>query len=141
MDFISSILLSIGAFFGFNKAPEEPVHPPSSNIIMEDKKTTESTVNEPSGSIGGSDLESGQSAVFSDPKPVAESDNIVKSEITGVATNIQTMIVAGGCFWCVESDLEKVPGVIGVVSGYSGETLRTRPTLLMAPAVTVKWWR
>ncbi|MCA9355231.1 peptide-methionine (R)-S-oxide reductase MsrB [Candidatus Kaiserbacteria bacterium] len=87
---------------------------------MEDKKTTESTVNEPSGSIGGSDLESGQSAVFSDPKPVAESDNIVKSEITGVATNIQTMIVAGGCFWCVESDLEKVPGVIGVVSGYSG---------------------
>lgn len=32
----------------------------------------------------------------------------------------QTMVVAGGCFWCVESDLEKVPGVIEVVSGYSG---------------------
>lgn len=27
---------------------------------------------------------------------------------------------AGGCFWCVESDLEKVAGVIEVVSGYSG---------------------
>ncbi len=27
---------------------------------------------------------------------------------------------AGGCFWCVESDLEKVPGVVTVVSGYSG---------------------
>jgi peptide-methionine (S)-S-oxide reductase len=27
---------------------------------------------------------------------------------------------AGGCFWCTESDLQKVPGVISVVSGYSG---------------------
>lgn len=30
----------------------------------------------------------------------------------------QTMIVAGGCFWCVESDFEKVEGVSEVVSGY-----------------------
>jgi peptide-methionine (S)-S-oxide reductase len=28
--------------------------------------------------------------------------------------------VAGGCFWCVEADFEKIPGVIGVVSGYTG---------------------
>jgi len=27
---------------------------------------------------------------------------------------------AGGCFWCTESDLQKVPGVISVVSGYTG---------------------
>ena len=27
---------------------------------------------------------------------------------------------AGGCFWCVESDLEKVTGVVQAVSGYSG---------------------
>jgi methionine-S-sulfoxide reductase len=27
---------------------------------------------------------------------------------------------AGGCFWCTESDLQKVPGVINVVSGYTG---------------------
>jgi len=33
-----------------------------------------------------------------------------------------TMLVAGGCFWCVEADLEKTPGVIEVVSGYSGGT-------------------
>ena len=27
---------------------------------------------------------------------------------------------AGGCFWCVESGFEKVPGVIEAISGYSG---------------------
>lgn len=28
-------------------------------------------------------------------------------------------IFAGGCFWCVESDFEKLPGVISAVSGYT----------------------
>jgi peptide methionine sulfoxide reductase msrA/msrB len=28
--------------------------------------------------------------------------------------------LAGGCFWCTESDLEKVPGVAKVISGYTG---------------------
>lgn len=36
-------------------------------------------------------------------------------------------IVAGGCFWCVESDFEKVAGVSGVVSGYTGGA-RQNPT-------------
>lgn len=27
---------------------------------------------------------------------------------------------AGGCFWCTEADFEKVPGVVRVVSGYTG---------------------
>jgi peptide-methionine (S)-S-oxide reductase len=27
---------------------------------------------------------------------------------------------AGGCFWCVEADFEKVPGVISATSGYTG---------------------
>lgn len=31
-----------------------------------------------------------------------------------------TAIFAGGCFWCVESDFEHLPGVIEAVSGYSG---------------------
>ncbi|MBO6756493.1 MAG: peptide-methionine (S)-S-oxide reductase MsrA [Roseibium sp.] len=34
----------------------------------------------------------------------------------------ETAIFAGGCFWCVESDLEKLPGVRDVVSGYGGGT-------------------
>ncbi|WP_192891936.1 peptide-methionine (R)-S-oxide reductase MsrB [Vibrio bathopelagicus] len=31
--------------------------------------------------------------------------------------------LAGGCFWCTESDLEKLPGVTDVISGYSGGEL------------------
>lgn len=32
----------------------------------------------------------------------------------------ETAIFAGGCFWCVESDFDKVPGVLSTVSGYTG---------------------
>ncbi len=32
----------------------------------------------------------------------------------------ETAIFAGGCFWCVESDFDKVPGVLETVSGYAG---------------------
>jgi peptide methionine sulfoxide reductase msrA/msrB len=39
-----------------------------------------------------------------------------KNEIT--SESIATL--AGGCFWCVETDFEKVPGVIKVISGYVG---------------------
>ncbi len=38
------------------------------------------------------------------------------------AGNTETLTVAGGCFWCVESDFESVPGVIEAVSGYTGGT-------------------
>lgn len=29
-------------------------------------------------------------------------------------------ILAGGCFWCIEADFEKLKGVVDVVSGYTG---------------------
>lgn len=34
------------------------------------------------------------------------------------------LFVAGGCFWCVEADFEKVKGVSEVVSGYTGGTTK-----------------
>lgn len=33
---------------------------------------------------------------------------------------IQTATFAGGCFWCTESDFEKLSGVVKAVSGYTG---------------------
>ena len=35
---------------------------------------------------------------------------------------MKTAVVAGGCFWCVESDFEKLDGVSEVISGYTGGT-------------------
>lgn len=39
----------------------------------------------------------------------------------------QEAVFAGGCFWCLEHDLEQLPGVLEVESGYSGGSL-ARPT-------------
>lgn len=34
--------------------------------------------------------------------------------------NLQIATFAGGCFWCVEADFEKIDGVVEVISGYTG---------------------
>ena len=39
------------------------------------------------------------------------------------AAPAQEAVLAGGCFWCLEHDLERLPGVLSAVSGYSGGTL------------------
>lgn len=39
---------------------------------------------------------------------------------TASAAELQTLTVAGGCFWCVEADFEKVSGVTGALSGFTG---------------------
>ena len=44
-------------------------------------------------------------------------DKMATSGKTEIAT------LAGGCFWCTESDLEKLDGVIEVTSGYAGGAL------------------
>ncbi|OFW99136.1 MAG: peptide-methionine (S)-S-oxide reductase [Alphaproteobacteria bacterium RIFCSPHIGHO2_12_FULL_63_12] len=49
-----------------------------------------------------------QPSSASEPAPEAASNGLA------------TAIFAGGCFWCVESDFEKLDGVRGAVSGYSG---------------------
>ena len=36
------------------------------------------------------------------------------------AQKTEQAVFAGGCFWCMESDLQGLPGVISVESGYTG---------------------
>ena len=45
------------------------------------------------------------SAAWSQPKPVPQTE---------------TAVFAGGCFWCVESDFDKVDGVLSTTSGFVG---------------------
>ena len=51
---------------------------------------------------------------------LAASGKIVAAEQNQPAT----AIFAGGCFWCVEADFDKVPGVLSTESGYTGGELR-----------------
>ena len=55
-------------------------------------------------------------------KPLAVALTLLPA--AAVADDIQTAYFAGGCFWCVESDFERVPGVIEAVSGYTGGTTK-----------------
>jgi len=43
--------------------------------------------------------------------------------IASAQEKTERAIFAGGCFWCVESDFDKVPGVISATSGYTGGTV------------------
>jgi len=42
------------------------------------------------------------------------------NSMTKASANTKVATFAGGCFWCTESDFEKVPGVLKVISGYTG---------------------
>jgi peptide methionine sulfoxide reductase msrA/msrB len=45
---------------------------------------------------------------------------IAKIVIEKEEMNLRQATFAGGCFWCTEADFEKLPGVVKVISGYTG---------------------
>lgn len=61
-----------------------------------------------SGTPGGSDVQ-----------PVGKTEDTMTEDKIG-ESGVKYATFAGGCFWCVESDLEKVDGVKEVISGYTG---------------------
>ncbi len=126
MDFISSLFLAITSFFGFG------VVEPSidTGISIEETMPTDqsSTGEQYEINTQSDDMSTPDEVDVAEQAQVADS---MEGEAKPISTppaainltpEIRTMIVAGGCFWCVEADLEKLPGVIGVVSGYGGGT-------------------
>jgi peptide methionine sulfoxide reductase msrA/msrB len=43
-----------------------------------------------------------------------------EARMPGQESDLSIATLAGGCFWCVEADMEKLPGVTKAVSGYAG---------------------
>ena len=49
-----------------------------------------------------------------------DAQNVTSINETGSTDNLGIATFAGGCFWCTESDFDKLPGVISTTSGYIG---------------------
>jgi peptide-methionine (S)-S-oxide reductase len=52
---------------------------------------------------------------------------VISAPVTSVAASPQSpakATFAGGCFWCMVHPFDELPGVVSVVSGYTGGTLR-----------------
>jgi peptide methionine sulfoxide reductase msrA/msrB len=43
-----------------------------------------------------------------------------KTNVASTGIRMETATFAGGCFWCIEAEFEKAPGVVKATSGYTG---------------------
>jgi peptide methionine sulfoxide reductase msrA/msrB len=49
-----------------------------------------------------------------------QGQGIERSAMEEKNKDLETATFAGGCFWCVEADFEKIDGIVEVISGYTG---------------------
>ncbi len=54
---------------------------------------------------------------------LAAGSGAASAQAAAPGSGTETAVFAGGCFWCVESDFDKVKGVISTTSGYTGGTV------------------
>ena len=47
----------------------------------------------------------------------------VRNSMTKGDVMLKKATFAAGCFWCTEADFEKLPGVVRVISGYTGGSI------------------
>lgn len=123
MEFLGSILIAVMAWFGLGDTAQ--------NLAMDDttkaqaateevvSRTISDAVQEATGRATNTQNQTDNETLSMNNTSQTTEDNGTDMNTGG---DIRTMLVAGGCFWCVEADLEKLPGVIEAVSGYAGGT-------------------
>jgi len=57
-------------------------------------------------------------------KAIAESEYFNHQTMNLSTENFQTATLAGGCFWCIETTLNRLKGVEAVISGYTGGKIK-----------------
>jgi peptide methionine sulfoxide reductase msrA/msrB len=62
-------------------------------------------------------------AIFVFSTPIISRGNDKQKKMAGESGSMRSAVFAGGCFWCTESDFEKVEGVMEVISGYTGGSM------------------
>lgn len=70
------------------------------------------------------------------PAPVEELRQAIHTDDQGQPLTRADVVLAGGCFWCVEAALEQVVGVHNVVSGYAGGMADTASYALVSGGQT-----
>ena len=109
-------LVSVGYYSIERNADLKIPEPTTARMVPSQEGTTTTTA-----STTASQSE-GKSVATEDSNTIMNKNSTVKATSTGAAAVVEKRkaLLAGGCFWCVESDLQKYTGVIDVVSGYAG---------------------
>jgi len=141
MEFLTALWIGFIGLFGVAPQSETPIKPVAqevAEVAVQPEATSEAQVTE-GNEVDQTEVQTpanSESEVTIEAEVTAEADTDMSGSAPTVeqlsqatpptpepavaGVDIQTAIVAGGCFWCVEADLEKTPGVIEVVSGYAG---------------------
>jgi peptide methionine sulfoxide reductase msrA/msrB len=62
-------------------------------------------------------------SIFALATPIISMDKDTQDKMAMKSGSTRSAVFAGGCFWCTESDFEKIEGVIDALSGYTGGSL------------------
>lgn len=102
MEWLQAIILSISGLLGFGGDDVRQLAP-----VVDEAETV---------------IADAQTQVMEELPTVVRDAVATRNPMSDAASATATALVAGGCFWCVEADLEKTPGVIEAISGYAGGT-------------------